>query len=323
MSIFISHTSALEYWRIHREAPALKAQRRKIALPRRLTEADIGLVEQLDGLKSPLHVMLGRAGARKVSRQATAVRQHVFSSEVIGDCFVNCGEGLFVSSPEFVFLQLAAELSLVKLILLGYELCGRYSLGEEGASANDSAEADSRGFDLRPPLTDTARIAAFLQRMTGVKGHKKATLALRYISDNSLSPMETRLAILLTLPYRLGGYHLLKPKHNDRIVPVKTARNNVSKKYYECDLFWPDYDLAVEYDSDRYHTGASRIAEDAGKRNALALMGITVITVTSQQFTSISEFEKVAQTIALCLNKRMQYKKEALYKAQRELRRLL
>jgi len=135
--------------------------------------------------------------------------------------------------------------------------------------------------------------------------------------------METKLSMLLTLPYKLGGYGLPRPELNSRIIPLQSARKSSSKKYYSCDLYWPEYELAVEYDSTLFHTGSERIADDSKKRNALALMGVTVITVTKQQLYSSVEFEKVAKVLANCLDKRLAYKNPGFAAVHRGLREQL
>ena len=54
--------------------------------------------------------------------------------------------------------------------------------------------------------------------------------------------------------------------------------------------------------------GKNHIANDAKKRNTLASMGVTVITVTKQQLFNSSEFEKAARVMAAFLGKRLQFK---------------
>lgn len=159
--------------------------------------------------------------------------------------------------------------------------------------------------------------------MPAVRGSKKAKRAIRYLLDNSASPMETKLAILLTLPYLLGGYGFIAPELNSRIIPSKTVKRSVSKTFYSCDLYWPDYYLAVEYDSAQHHSGSEQINSDAKKKNALTLMGITVITVTKQQLYNGTEFEKVARVIANCLGKRLKFNKGSFALIHAELRRQL
>jgi very-short-patch-repair endonuclease len=159
--------------------------------------------------------------------------------------------------------------------------------------------------------------------MKGVRGQKRAARALRYITDNSASPAETTLTMLLTLPYMLGGYKFPMPHLNTRLNFVGIARRSSSKSYYVCDLYWPDFQLAVEYDSDQFHTGANRIANDSKRRNSLTQLGVIVITVTNDQLRSIKEFANLAGQIAVNMNRELRIKNPKFYEAQRILRKQL
>jgi len=313
MEAFISHISALEYWRKHRTIPEDSAERRSgVLLPDNPPATELVLRA---GLTLPVHIIISNPIARWSSK---TMQQHVLTDKVTTGCFLKVEDELWVSSPEYCFLQMAGSLSLAKLIELGYEFCGAYSL----PAANDANPPD-RGFYYRKQLTSTKKLEAFISDMSGVRGYQKAKRALRYLIDNSASPMETKLSILLTLPYLLGGFGLIAPELNSRIIPSKTARKSTSKSFYTCDLFWPEYSLAVEYDSAQQHTGSEHINSDAKKKNALTLMGITVITVTKQQLYSTVELEKVARILATCLDKRLRFKKKSFVVNHSELRRQL
>jgi len=246
--------------------------------------------------------------------------QHLFTGEAPEGCFISAKDILELSSPEFSFLQMSGRLSLVKLVELGYELCGTYSLPVSGDN-----NVPDRGFNNRLPLTNVRQLSEFVSCMTGVKGLNKtaAIRALRYIIDGSASPMETKLAMLLTLPYKLGGFGFPKPKLNSRIIPSKTERKSSNKSFYSCDYFWPDHNTAVEYDSAQFHTGSSHITDDSNKRIFLMSMGITPITVTTQQLYDSYDFERVARVIAKCLGKRLAYKNPGFAAAHRKLREQL
>ena len=270
---------------------------------------------KLSGLSLPLSIMLRSYNKRWASPW---VKQHVFTGKTPAGCFINADDNLFISSPEFCFLQMANQLTFARLIELGYELCGTYSMPD----ARD-LNVPERGFYLRPPLTSTKKLVAFMSRMQGVKGHRKAMRALHYLIDGSASPMETKISIILTLPYRLGGFGLTRPELNSRVVPGKTAKLSSGKTSYVCDLFWQDHDLAVEYDSAFFHEGRVQIDDDSKKRNALAAMGVMVITVTKQQLYSRAEFEKVARVIAKYLGKRLVFKNPGFAEVHGELRKQL
>jgi len=321
MKAFISNKSALEFWRVQLVLPCGDAQKRcRVALDDTLPDTEH---VRLPGLTLPVHILLGKADMRRRREEMT---QHVFTGKTPVGCFFNVDDTLFVCSPEFCFLQMANKLPLGSLVELGYELCGSYSIHTAG-----DPNVPARGFHLREPLTSTKRLTMFASRMKGVKGHLKAVRALRYVLDGSASPMETKLSILLTLPYRLGGFGLPKPKMNARVDPRKSDRRTgqqaglrqPGKGYYVCDLFWPDEKVAVEYDSNLFHTGSAHITEDSKKRNALKAMGIGVITVTTQQIYDKREFETVARSLAKDLGKRLVYKNPGFDVAHNELRRLL
>ena len=313
MKLFISHQSALEFWRKRRKLPGNSADRRCNAVlpsePAR-TERLVFL-----GLALPVHIVLGSQETRRLSPVAT---QHVFSAKTPIGCFMNIGNGVMVSSPEFCFLQMASQLTLIELIELGYELCGVYSL----PLAYDK-EVPECGFYQRKQLTGTRKLKDFLGSMTSVKACEKAQRAVRYIQDNSASPMETKLAMLMTLPYKLGGYGFKTPQLNYRITLSKTAKRYFTKDYYVCDLYWPDEKVAVEYDSDMFHTGSERIANDSNKRNALALQGIQVVSVTRRQLYRFKELEGATKTIAKHLGKRLFPKKGDFATVRLKLRKQL
>jgi len=272
------------------------------------------------GLTLPLDVAVKVPNARRASKIA---RPHVISSNISEGCFLDAGNGLFVSSPELCFIQMARELSLIKLIELGFELCGSYSLPVLSAGVAESGDLGN-ALKKHPPLTNHRKLTAFTARNRGERGAGRAARALRYIADGSASPMETILVMLLTLPYKLGGYCLPMPEMNARIRPAKSAKKSASKSYYSCDLFWPDLNVAAEYDSDAHHTGAERIASDSKRRNTLASIGIVVITVTKQQIKSVVETEKAASLLASNMGKRLRNNENPKFLgARHELRRLL
>ena len=359
MDIIISHSSAFEYWRAHRNAkiPAAEKPRRK-GLPTAIPDIAEVYERTPPGLSFPVNLMVDNPNAR---RQSRAVLSHVYSTPIPPWCFTRIGDGLYVSSPSFCFFQMAEELPFIKLIELGIELCGTYSLpvkDEQGSGKSDSGSSgksrsgssgkssgngsksndsgsksesesfpDPKATDKTlyncPPLTNTKELKAFATRMEGVNGYKNICRALRFIADGSASPMETKVFLFLTLPYKLGGYGLPKPEMNRRVETGRAATQKFGKAFYKCDFFWPEANLVVEYDSDSYHTGPKRIEDDSIKRFDLNALGIETITLTRGQIQSASEFEKVAKLIAKRIGKRLCNKDPQFAKAQKELRRAL
>lgn len=320
MEVFISHASALQYWRLHGKT---KGDKRQLISRRRppTNQQDVFAVHNghICGLSLPIDTIVSTKEARRWSQ---VVRPHVFSAVIPDYSLLSIGNGILVSSPEFCFFQLADKLPLIKLIELGFELCGTYSLPEMGSQGEHSVTIKEGKYGVAP-LTSTKKLSTFVTHMAGVRGRNKALRALKYITDGSASPMETKLTMLLTLPYMLGGYGFPMPKLNSRVEPAGSAKRATNKSYYSCDLFWADLNLAVEYDSDTYHTGSERIDSDSRRRNTLLSVGVTVIAVTSKQIYSLADFEKAARLIAINMGRRLQYKNPGFTTAQLELRRTL
>ena len=340
MKIILCHNSALEYWRLHgNKGLHGEIRQRRRNLPAGPPDTSDIRGKLPSGLSCPVNLLVGSPNAR---RSTKLVRPRVYAGLTPDDCFVSLGADVTVSAPAFCFFQMAGELPLVKLIELGCELCGSYSIAvrspavnsptvsppaigppaTRGGSADGTKTADRNVYD-HAPLTNTKALKAFVDKMEGIGGQKKARSALRHIADGSASPMETILFMLLTLPQRLGGYGLPAPALNKQIELGTAAKQRSGKAYYVCDLFWPEANLAVEYDSDTFHTGAARITDDSKKRLHLAAHGVHAISVTGTQIRNVTEFESLARLIAEKLGKELRYKNPRFPKARRELRDLL
>jgi len=320
MDVFFTNETALEFWRLHRRSQENRDYspcRRR--LPCEASASYTVCLGEAWGLSLPLDIMVGDRNARRPSK---AVRPHVCSKPVPSGAFVSVGDSLYLNSPEFCFFQMAAIYPLAKLIALGFEVCGSYSLPGNVLEGGDRGDSIQTIYDL-PPLTSTKKLIAFSSRMEGWIGHNQALKALRFITDNSASPMETVLAMLLTLPYRLGGYGLPMPELNGSIYPKKNVSHFAGKGFYRGDLLWRDAGVVAEYNSDAEHASSNRIAMDAIRRNDLSLCGIFEVTVTKRQIKSIELFDKVAKQIAARIGKELRYKEPEFLKARRELRSIL
>ena len=164
------------------------------------------------------HARLRRAGGGF----ETSVRKGPFHPR----SFMRIEDGLYVSTPEMAFCEMASVLSLERLIALGFELCGTY----RRASTFGLARYDAT------PLTSPGALASFIEKSPQFKGVKKARRALPYILTGSASPRESELAMLLCLPYSLGGYGLPHPTMNAEMpFPKNVAATGRSS--LRCDLY--------------------------------------------------------------------------------------
>jgi hypothetical protein len=297
MKYIISHDTALEYWRLHRLPPFTNRGETRRGTPplRAPTHADL-FWDDSSSFSKPLHVLVSEEKGRRKSQR---VQTHHSNASFPWGSFCEYRENALMSSPELCFLQMAAKMSLIELTQLGFELCGTYSLP---ASADSdyaiTGEWSDKGFVNCKALTSVSRLRKFIANTSDIHGRKRAMQAVQFVVDNSASPMETNLAILLTLPYRLGGYGL----------PLPILNHPIEGSSYCCDLFWQLAKLAVEYDSNQFHTGSERIARDSRRRSALALLGVKVVTITWQQVFSTVKFREAVTLLAKNLGRRLRLK---------------
>lgn len=211
---------------------------------------------------------------------------------------VPLGDGMYLSSPEFLYLQMANVLDDLELALLGCELCGLYGYrGEE--------------LTRRASLTTRAAIGTFLKTRQGARGIERARRVLPLLVERSRSPMETVLALRLSLPRKRGGFGISQPLLNHPISLGASLAGSRGVVELSPDLSWPEHKLAVEYDSDLHHSDGASIVRDSRRRFALEELGYTVITVTSGQMRSFQEFDAIARRIARITGKRLRDEREA------------
>lgn len=249
------------------------------------------------------HARLRRAGGGI----ETSVRKGPFHPR----SFMRIEDGLYVSTPEMAFCEMASVLSLERLIALGFELCGTY----RRASTFGLARYDAI------PLTSPGALASFIEKSPQFKGVKKARRALSYILAGSASPRESELAMLLCLPYSLGGYGLPHPTMNAEMpLPKNVAATGRSS--LRCDLYWPAARLDVEYDSAEFHSAERLLANDSMRRIALESMDVTSVNLTAEHLRRASLFDEAAQGIARILGKRVRLPGDFRLKQERLWREL-
>ncbi len=125
----------------------------------------------------------------------------------------------------------------------------------------------------------------------------------RFTLPFSASPMETALVIAFVLPRRKGGYGLPFPQLN---YPITYQGPTGKEERFFLDIYWPEYKLAVEYDSDEHHFGSLDEAyHDAGRRMQLQKMGIETLVMTKGQMQSLEALDCAVEVIKGKMGKRI------------------
>lgn len=257
------------------------------------------------GFSLPLHSLV--SDVNHADNRPGLLATHPWNDLQGADLFFKVSQGLYVCPPELVFLQLASLLVMEKQIKLGFELCGCYRFGPEGVEYNCD------------PLTSRREIQRSLNRRSRVVGLQNARRALEYVRDGSNSPRETALAMLLGLPYRLGGASFGMPLMNHPIELSDESRRLANQRICKCDLYYPKSRLDLEYESYEYHSGPLKMEHDSMRRDALALMGVTVLTVTNMQIIDQGKLNVLVQLVSKITGKRFRPQCREYYLKQRRL----
>ncbi len=297
MKLLVSHHTALRYWRSATELEVKVAKPTRIATTKGsvasvkdakyLAPADHGLVVND---KAPCDVLVYDADSR---RPAATLVPHVWSGPVPAGAFVRIAEGIFVSTPEFVYLQLAGTLDEVECARLANELCGYYNLRRYEHFTQRIAA-----------LTSKARLTNMVNRSKHCYGATKALAGLRWVCDNSRSPQETNVLLALCLPKRMGGMGLPLPKLNPQIELGGRLSSYVEEGKYFPDLMWErqvrgkSVRVVVEYDSHEYHDEESDAEHTRIRRNEFKTVGMLVTSINRSQMKDAQSFIKAGRQIA-------------------------
>jgi len=183
------------------------------------------------------HVSSPRGGNRS-ERQGVGSHQTAVGSDIV------TFRGVRISSPEQAFIELAGELSLVDLVVLGDSL-------------------------VRKGRTTPGKLVAAVAGWTG-KGCRAASRAAALVRVGADSPMETRLRLLMVfagLPEPVVNY----------IVYDESGR--VTKRF---DLSYPELKLLIEYDGRQHAEDPRQYDRDITRREELDTEGWRLIIIQAK-----------------------------------------
>ena len=309
--IAVVGVSAVRFWldysqRINYRSYSYKTCER-VSLPNDyITKTTPGYIKTVAGslgLGMPLNVMVSTPSNRHSTK---AVRFSLKPKALPDKSFVRLqphqlpaelcktNTDIYIASPEYCFLSFANRLSLPALVQLGCNLCAGYAYD---ANANLSQV-------FRPQITSSTSIANYVFAARGSAGHQRSVRAVRFVCDNSNSPMETKLAVMSVLPYSEGGYGLGRPQLNKDIILSKTAAESLGRDSCCCDLVWNDEHVAMEYDSNLTHLDKDQHGYDIDKANALSNSGYHLISITSKGVCNFAAAENTFEMVRQLLGRR-------------------
>ena len=207
--------------------------------------------------------------------------------------FFQLREGLYMATPELVFLRMSRFKSEMQLAQIAMNLCARYFIDVKTDKICDRSQF----------LTTPEKLHSFCLTLADVRGARKALDALRWVYPNSGSPVETRLQLLMSLPLARGGFALPLTHMNYDVKAGRLVRI-AEQNSYSIDCANPVLKTGVEFDGQDSHLDSS---EDKRRRNELKALGWDIFPLEKDVFNSPDRMIRFAGTVAVCMGIRRRH----------------
>lgn len=291
--IYFSHQTALQIIREIGIDKLVRLRGQTSTLPSQSpsTEEVANAIAQLEcayphlHIERPAHILVGSSSRCRFS---ATCQPHRCAIPLSYGSFYKIERGIYVASPPLAFIQMTSQTKdKISLIELGYELTGTYQTLRTATTARYQV----------PSLTSVRALRDYANRNASLNGAQKVLNVVRYITDGSASARETKQALVLGLPHRYGGAGLGIPHMNYKVETSREARAITGKKYFRCDLCWPEAKLDVEYQSRAWHEGEEHRISDSRRTHALTAMDWTVVAITGSELDSLTATDVIAQSL--------------------------
>ena len=294
--LYISHDSALHYWRSNPPLYVLDGLRQNIrklrGCPGSMEEARSIILSESEFGSWPVDVLVPPNAPRVDSPR---LRHHVQAADLPAHALCPVYGGIHVVSPEICLVQTCATHSILEALEIGMELCGTYAL--RPSSIEDKADRDYS-------LVDAARFRRHVESWGGMRGLVTARSVSNYLANGSAAPMETKLYLLLCLPQKYGGYNFARPELNPPLEVPISLREAFRQDKVKPDMLWRKARIVVEYDGS-YHDNPLQNARDALRKAIFETMGYTVFTFKRWHVYNPLVFDEMVKALAKKLGKRI------------------
>ena len=278
----------------------------------------------------PVDLMVPSQAARSSGK---AAHFHVWGGVVPAGSMLRLGDELLVSGAELAVVQLCSAQGKLDALLDAHADAVRAETGllaELGVDARPVVDhplawerirrlvaattvacefagtyrlaAGGRPVAYRAPrLMSTESLGRVAAEVGVGTGTRRARRVCEMMVEGSASPMETSLALMLSLPVDFGGFGFAKPQLN-QAVDVSAQRGLLADRdVVTPDLSWGD--VALEYDSAEFHAraGGARHETDAVRANILTALGFRVLRVTPEVLRSLPGLTLLSRQLARVL----------------------
>lgn len=200
----------------------------------------------------PLHAL---APARAGSVRMAGVVSHLCRKELPPNSIVYLTPNFSCVCPELLFFQLATSLALPKAVMVGYELCGNFSILPDGIQGEEARTQI-------PAATCVDDIRRYLNHMESARGIVRARQVLNYVCDSAISVPEAVISTMYSLPSSESGYELGPLALNKRVLVESDYEGEQAKSRFP-DILLPFAPVGVNYDGEHDHLDLNGLVDAA------------------------------------------------------------
>lgn len=256
----------------------------------------------LSDVRSRVQVMVPRPGTRIRSRTA---KNTVYVRGLPATPIVELGSTVRIPCPELLFIELGTVMSPIVQLLVGLELCGRFS--RDAQNPRDGAVT----YDIKP-VTTADKIRLYVSTARDLAGLEQSRRVAEWLMDEAWSPQEALLNGLARMPLHELGYELGELQLNPRFVVRGTLLSLVDKKSRVPDSLISNSNVGFNYDGgphfgedrpwtdetvflDNTRLASMRKAVVADKRRDrdLLVQGLSILPVTKEDFFERGGIDRV------------------------------
>lgn len=332
MTVVLGHSSAWQYWKQTGIPQKIEDASRLLPFPKtdqsfeqrfhdHVPKLDVQTKAELCNLgfnPDTVNIFVVDANNRRAPGN---VRCHVMVAPLPPNSIQRINNHVFVASPELLMIQMAANshMSLERLILLGYGLCGKFSIVEPNDHDNSLVQ-----IEIRSTVCKMERYLDAIERscktaQCKLNGIKRARRALKYVLGSVESPQEARMAMLEFLSWNLGGNNVQSPLCNGEIHLSQEIMKLTGRDSFRGDFVWEEQKVVLEYNG-AFHGESREVKRDAEKYNALKKGGYELVLATCEHIYNKAYTDDLANQLRLMLGQRAARPRDGFEARQTRLR---
>lgn len=275
---------------------------RKYWTRRRINACLESVDTNLSNVHGRVQVMVPRPGARIRSRSA---RNTVYVRGLPTNPIIELGSLVRIPCPELLFIELGAIMSPAAQLLVGLELCGRFS-----RDARDPRDGTTT-FGIKP-VTTADKIRSYISTAHDLAGLEQSRRVAEWLMDEAWSPQEALLNGLARMPLHELGYELGELQLNPRYIVRGSLLSLVDKRSRVPDSLVRGTHIGFNYDggphfgegtpgtagaglldSNAANNMREAVVADKRRDRDLLVQGLSVLPVTKEDFYERGGIDRV------------------------------